>query len=47
MSDAYRVEMSTVDGGPTALGRAGPFTVVSDRPSSAGGAGSDSAAASC
>ncbi len=39
MSDAYRVEMSTVDGGPTALGRAGSFTLVSDRPSSAGGGG--------
>jgi organic hydroperoxide reductase OsmC/OhrA len=39
MSDAYRVEMSTVDGGPTALGKAGSFTLVSDRPSSAGGGG--------
>ena len=39
MSDAFRVEMSTIDGGPTALGRAGSFTLVSDRPSSAGGGG--------
>lgn len=39
MSDAYRVETSTVDGGPTALGRAGSFTLVSDRPSSVGGGG--------
>lgn len=34
MSDAYRVELRTVDGGPTALGGAGPFTVVADRPAS-------------
>ena len=39
MSDAYRVEMRTVDGGPTALGRAGSFTLVSDRPASVGGGG--------
>ena len=39
MSDAYRVEMQTVDGGPTALGRAGSFTLVSDRPVPAGGRG--------
>jgi len=39
MADAYRVEMHTVDGGPTALGRAGSFTLVSDRPASAGGRG--------
>jgi putative redox protein len=39
MSDAYRVETSTVDGGPTALGRAGTCTVVIDRPASAGGNG--------
>ena len=39
MADAYRVEMDTVDGGPTALGRAGSFTLVSDRPASAGGHG--------
>lgn len=39
MANAYRVEMHTVDGGPTALGRAGSFTLVSDRPTSAGGHG--------
>jgi putative redox protein len=39
MSDAYRVEMRTVGGGPTALGSAGPFTVVADRPVSGGGHG--------
>ena len=39
MSDAYRVQMVTVDGGPTALGSAGPMTLVADRPTTAGGAG--------
>lgn len=41
MSDAYRVSMVTVDGGPTALGStaAGPFTLVADRPPAAGGGG--------
>ena len=39
MSDAYRVELRTVDGGPTAVGSGGPFTVVIDRPSGAGGGG--------
>jgi uncharacterized OsmC-like protein len=41
MSDAYRVSMVTVDGGPTALGRtaAGPLTLVADRPVAAGGGG--------
>lgn len=39
MSDAYRVELRTVDGGPTALGTAGPFTLVADRPAGAGGRG--------
>ena len=39
MSEAYRVEMRTVDGGPTAIGSAGPFTLVADRPVSAGGGG--------
>ena len=41
MSDAYRIELRTVDGGPTALGsaRAGAFTVVVDRPVAAGGRG--------
>ena len=41
MSDAFRVSMVSVDGGPTALGRpiAAPFTVVADRPVAAGGRG--------
>ena len=39
MSDAYRVRLRTVGGGPTALGEAGPFTLVTDRPAGAGGGG--------
>jgi putative redox protein len=39
MSDTYLVETNTVEGGPTARGRAGSFTLVSDRPSSVGGGG--------
>jgi putative redox protein len=39
LSDAYRVELRTVDGGPTALGSAGPFTLVADRPVAGGGGG--------
>jgi uncharacterized OsmC-like protein len=39
MSDAYRVSMVSVDGGPTALGSAGPLTLVADRPAAAGGRG--------
>lgn len=39
MSEAYRVESSTVDGGPTAIGWGGPFTLVMDRPVKAGGRG--------
>ena len=39
MSDAYAVEMITVDERPTALGRAGSFTLVADRPVSGGGRG--------
>lgn len=41
MSDAYRVSMVTVDGGPTALGStaSGGFTLVADRPAAAGGRG--------
>ncbi len=31
------MELRTVDGGPTALGSAGPFTLVADRPAPAGG----------
>lgn len=39
MSDAYRVRLRTVGSGPTALGEAGPFTLVTDRPAAAGGGG--------
>jgi uncharacterized OsmC-like protein len=41
MSEAYRVSMVTVDGGPTALGSvaAAPLTLVADRPAAAGGRG--------
>ena len=39
MSDAYRVRLRTVGDGPTALGEAGPFTLVSDRPTTTGGGG--------
>ena len=39
MSDAYRVQLRTVGGGPTALGTAGPYSLVADRPAAAGGGG--------
>jgi uncharacterized OsmC-like protein len=39
MSEAYRVSMATVGDGPTALGTAGPFTLIADRPAAAGGRG--------
>jgi uncharacterized OsmC-like protein len=39
MSEAYRVTLRTVDGGPTAVGAAGPHALVVDRPVSAGGGG--------
>ena len=39
MSDTYRVTLRTVDRGPTALGSAGPHTLVCDRPVAAGGGG--------
>jgi uncharacterized OsmC-like protein len=39
MSDAYRVQLRTVGDGPTALGDAGPFTLVVDRAAAAGGGG--------
>jgi putative redox protein len=39
MSDAYRVRLRTVGAGPTALGEAGPFTLVVDRAAAAGGGG--------
>jgi putative redox protein len=39
MSDAYRVRLRTVGDGPTALGEGGQFTLVTDRPTAAGGGG--------
>ena len=39
MSDTYRVELVTVDGGPTALGSAGTQTLVADRSAETGGRG--------
>lgn len=39
MSDAYRVDLRSVDGGPTALAWGGSVTVVIDRPTEAGGRG--------
>src|SRR5688500_178047 len=36
---AYDVQTVTVEGGPTALGSAGSFTVLVDRPEAAGGRG--------
>ncbi|HET9435283.1 MAG TPA: OsmC family protein [Candidatus Limnocylindrales bacterium] len=41
MSDAYRISMVTVDGGPTALGSTatGGVTLVADRPVAGGGRG--------
>ncbi|HSL97932.1 MAG TPA: OsmC family protein [Candidatus Deferrimicrobiaceae bacterium] len=39
MSDAYRVELLTVDGGPTAVISAGASTVLADRPVATGGRG--------
>ena len=35
----YEVEMISIDGRTTALGSAGPFTMVVDRPTDAGGGG--------
>ena len=39
MSETYRVDVRSVDGGPTALGSGGSATVVIDRPAAAGGRG--------
>lgn len=39
MADAIKVELRSVDGGPTAVMSSGPFTVVADRPVSGGGRG--------
>ena len=39
MSDAYRIELRTVDGGPTAVASSGAFSVLADRPIASGGRG--------
>jgi len=39
VADAIKVELRSVDGGPTAVMSSGPFTVVADRPVSGGGRG--------
>ena len=39
MSEAYRIELRTVDGGPTAVLSSGPHTVMADRPVAAAGRG--------
>lgn len=36
---SYRVELRTVDGGPTAVASSGPHTVLTDRPRAVGGGG--------
>lgn len=39
MSDAFRVTLETLQGGPTAVGVAGPYTLLVDRPVEGGGRG--------
>ncbi len=39
MADAIKVELRTVDGGPTSVMSSGPFTVIADRPVAGGGRG--------
>jgi uncharacterized OsmC-like protein len=39
VSDAFRIELRSVDGGPTAVASSGPYSVLTDRPASAGGRG--------
>jgi putative redox protein len=39
VSNAYRIDLRTVDGGPTAVAASGPFSVLIDRPAAAGGGG--------
>ena len=39
MSDAFRIDLRTVDGGPTAVASTGPFSLLTDRPVAAGGRG--------
>jgi organic hydroperoxide reductase OsmC/OhrA len=36
---SYRVELRSVDGGPTAIASSGPHSVITDRPAAAGGRG--------
>jgi len=36
---AYRVELRSLDGGPTAVAASGPFRVITDRPATTGGRG--------
>jgi putative redox protein len=39
MSDAFRVTLQTLQGGPTAVGAAGTHTLIVDRPADGGGRG--------
>jgi uncharacterized OsmC-like protein len=39
VSDAYRIDLRTVDGGPTAVASSGSFSVLTARPAAAGGRG--------
>jgi putative redox protein len=39
VSDAYRVELRSLDGGPSAVLSSGPYTVIADRPIAGGGRG--------
>jgi putative redox protein len=39
MSDTYRIELRSLDGGPTAVASSGPFSVIADRPAAGGGRG--------
>ena len=39
MSEPYRIELRTLDGGPTAIASSGSFSVIADRPVAGGGRG--------
>jgi organic hydroperoxide reductase OsmC/OhrA len=39
VSEAYRIELRTLDGGPTAVASSGAYSVMTDRPTSGGGRG--------
>ncbi len=39
MSDAYRIDLRSMDGGPTGVASSGSFSVLTDRPTAAGGRG--------